>query len=94
MAVFRLHGYNADGNGTVIISATVNVYLAGGTTTITCYDTFGATGAVTGSELTTDSSGNWECFVKDSDHASGTQFKTVSTKAGYITKTEDYLTWY
>lgn len=94
MSVYRLYGYNVDGNGTVIADATVNVYEAGGTTTITCYDTYGATDAVSGSELTTDDSGNWECFVKDSDYVSGTQFKTVSTKAGYITVTEDYLIWY
>ena len=94
MAVYRLHGYCADGNGTVIASATVNVYSAGTTTAITCYDTYTATGAVTGAELTSDDYGKWQCFVKDSDYVSGTLFKTVATKTGYITSTEDYLHWY
>ena len=94
MSVYRLHGYNPDGNGAVIADATVNIYLAGGTTTITCYEEFAATTLISGSVVTTDDSGDWECFVKDSDYVSGTQFKTVSTKAGYISKTQDYLTWY
>ena len=94
MAVYKLHGWVDDGNGTVIADATVNVYLAGGTTAITCYDTYSATGLITGSVLTTDSTGDWECFVKDSDYVSGTRFKTVATKTGYITKTKDYLNWY
>lgn len=94
MAVYRLYGYNPDGNGVVIADATVNVYLAGTTTTITCYEEYAATTLISGSELTTDGSGDWECFVKDSDYVSGTQFKTVSTKTGYITVTQDYLIWY
>ena len=94
MAVYRLWGDVRDGEGRVIASATVNLYLAGTTTTLTCYDTYAATGAVTGSALTSSSSGKWECYVKDSDYVSGTQFKVASSKTGYATDTDDYVTWY
>ncbi len=94
MAVFRLHGHCIDGNGTVIAGATVSLFEAGTTTTITCYEEIAATTLVTDSELTTDTAGDWECFVKDSDYVSGTQFKSVATKTRYITKTQDYVTWY
>ena len=94
MAVYRLFGHGTDGHGDRIKEATVKVYLAGTTTAITCYTTYAATVAATSTALETSTTGQWECFVKDSDYVSGTLFKSVVSKTGYDTDTQDYLHYF
>jgi hypothetical protein len=78
-----------DATGLPLASATVTVYLAGTLTLAIAYadETTGV--ALTGSQTTTDSTGNFIFWVDPEDYSNTQQFKVIVTKAGYTDKVYD-----
>ncbi len=89
MARFPFKRTMTDQRGNIITSGTVVVYDAGTTDLATIYESE-AGSAVTASTLTSDSDGDFEFWVDDSDYASAaSRFKLVMSKTGFATKTDD-----
>ena len=76
-----------DGDGNVISSATVTVYLAGTTTLASVYTA--SSGGTAVNSVTTDSSGGYEFYVDGSDYNTDQKFKIVISKSGYNSQTYD-----
>jgi hypothetical protein len=82
MARFIYAGNWKDGQGAVVPSGTITVYLAGTTTLATAYDA--ETGsALSGSQTTTDSAGVFHFWIDDGDYAATQKFRFIGTKTGF-----------
>jgi len=82
-------GTARDGAGNVIPGATVPVYLAGTNTLATVYET--ETGTTGVNFVTTGADGSFSFYVDRFDYDIEQQFKVIITKAGYTSKTYDYV---
>ena len=80
-----------DGRGNFVASASITVYLAGGTTKATVYAAFTGGTADADSVIAADSTGTFIFYVDESDYAHTQQFKVVISKTGYSGETWDYL---
>jgi len=80
-----------DATGRVITSASVTIYLAGGTTKATVYAA--ATGSADAdSVITTDSTdGSFTFYVDSSDYSPDQKFKIVISKTNYTSHTHDNI---
>lgn len=76
-----------DGNGNVMSSAKVTVYLAGTTTPATVYDSSVSTTPLT--YVTSASNGTFSFYVDRLTYSPAQKFKLVITKTGYTTLTND-----
>ena len=83
--VYQKHVH--DGNGKVISSGTVSVYLAGTTTPASIYAAVSGGTAV--NSVTTDSTGLFTFYVDTGDYGATQNFKIVFSKANYQTQTYD-----
>lgn len=79
-----------DGQGRIIPSATVSVYLAGTVTTANVYSA--ATGGSPVTSVTTASDGSFAFYVSDSDFSLNQKFKITMTKTDFATKSYDNIT--
>lgn len=80
---FPYSGYWFDKQGAVVQSGTITVYLAGGTTAATVYES--ETGsALTNSQTTTDTNGRFEFWVDTDDYNMFQRFRVIGSKSGNI----------
>lgn len=89
MPRFIHQGTWTDGNGVVVKEGTVTVYLAGGSTLATIYETETATSAATGSVVESDEHGHFEFWVDATDYGLGQRFKYTLSKTAYTSKDWD-----
>jgi hypothetical protein len=80
-------GYARDGNGTILSSATVYVYLTGTSTAASVYTA--SSGGTAVNSVTSDSTGLYSFYTDYSDYTAGTQFRIVISKTGYDSVTYD-----
>jgi hypothetical protein len=85
------HGTFTDGNGAVITSGTVAVYLAGTTTAASVY-TASSGGTAVNSVSTSSTDGSFTFFVDFDDYPIEQLFKIILSKTAYTSKTYDNLT--
>ena len=90
MARYLLKGTARDGNGKIIASATISVYLAGTTTAASVYEAYSGGTAV--NSVTSSSDGTFSFYVDDTDYTGLQRFKCVIGKTGYTSITYDYIT--
>jgi hypothetical protein len=81
MARYKKQGVFTDGQGAVIPSATINVYLAGTTTAASIYTASSGGAAV--NSVTSGSDGKFEFWVDDTDYDNEQLFKIELSKTGY-----------
>jgi hypothetical protein len=81
----------SDQNGRAIAGATVTVYVQETGALATIYAAQSGGSAIDGSVVTTDDEGYYIFFVDDEDYGLTTHFKLVVTKAGYDTKTLEWV---
>ena len=89
MARWSCQGTTRDGNGRVILGATVSVYLTGTTTVASIYAAE-AGGTAVNSVLSSSTNGSFLFFVDDTEYATTQFFRLVISKTGYETRTYDY----
>lgn len=82
-------GVVRDGNGTVVIGATISIYLAGTLTPATAYASL--TSLVPISSVTSDSSGRYAFYVDTNDYAVTQNFKIIGTHPSFTTFTIDNI---
>ena len=82
-------GIARDGNGHIISSATVSVYLAGTTTAATIYTS--NIGGVATSYVTTGSNGVFTFYLDYSDYSMLQKFKIIISKSGFSSITVDNI---
>lgn len=82
-------GVAKDGNGKIIPSATVSVYLAGTTTAADVYAA--STGGAAVNSVTCGTDGHFLFWVDDTEYSLVARFKIVISKANFISKTFDNL---
>jgi len=90
MARYKYQGVCKDGNGRVIVSATITVYLAGGTTAATVYAAESG-GSSVGSVTSDSTDGSFSFWVDDTEYAATQRFKISISKTDFTTKTYDDL---
>jgi hypothetical protein len=78
-----------DGNGVMIPSATVSVYLAGTSTVASVYTAYA--GGVAVNSVTGSTDGTFKFYVDEADYATSQQFRIVIAKSGYTSVTFDYV---
>lgn len=81
MARYRYGSVLRDGNGCILASATVSVYLAGTTTAASIYTA--SSGGTAVNSVTTDTDGSFEFYVDESDYGYGQLFKLTGSLTGY-----------
>ncbi|MFA5377782.1 MAG: hypothetical protein WC455_18675 [Dehalococcoidia bacterium] len=81
MARYRYGSVLRDGNGCILASATVSVYLAGTTTAASVYTA--SSGGTAVNSVTTDTDGSFEFYVDESDYGYGQLFKLSGSLTGY-----------
>jgi len=81
MARYRYGSVLRDGNGCILESATVSVYLAGTTTAASIYTA--SSGGTAVNSVTTDTDGSFEFYVDESDYGYGQLFKLTGSLTGY-----------
>lgn len=84
MSRYALQGTISDGNGAVVGSATVAVFLAGTSTVPTMY--LAKTGGSPVTTVTTSSLGYFKFYVDDADYPLVTLFDLSISKTGYVTQ--------
>lgn len=84
---YRFQSTFVDGLGRVVSGGQVTVYKAGTTTLATIYSTETTGTAVSGSVLTTDSTGFFSFWVDDEDYSKSQRFDIVLSKTGFDTRT-------
>lgn len=91
MPRYAYQSHYVDGNGTIIPSGTVTVYLTGTSTLATIYET--ATGsAASGSQVTSSATdGSFKFFVDTKDYDSDQEFRIVLSKTNFQTTTYDNI---
>ena len=80
-------GIFQDGQGNIVASGTISVYLADGTTVVSVYAAESGGSAV--NSVTSGSDGSWLFWVDDADYAHTQKFKLTLSKTNYITKSYD-----
>lgn len=80
-------GYARDGNGTILSSATIYVYLTGTTTAASIYTA--SSGGTAVNSVTSNSTGLYYFYVDYADYTAGTQFRLTISKTGYDSVTYD-----
>ena len=80
-------GYARDGNGTILSSATVYVYLTGTSAAASVYTA--SSGGTAVNSVTTDSTGLYSFYTDYSDYTAGTLFRLTISKTGYDDVTYD-----
>lgn len=89
MARYKYQSKITDGNGKVISSGTVTVYLAG---TTTLADVYAAeTGGTSVNTATTDSNGYFSFWVDDTEYGNPQLFKTISSKTNFVSDAVDNI---
>jgi len=86
MSRYICQGTTRDGNGRVIISATVSVYLAGTSTAASIY-TASSGGTAVNSVTSSSTNGSFTFYVDGADYARTQLFDITVSKSGYETKT-------
>lgn len=86
---YKYQSYAKDGNGAVIASATISVYLASTTTVADVYTAFSGGTAV--NSVTSDSEGYFYFWVDDGDYTGEQFFKLVITKSRFSARTLDNI---
>lgn len=93
MARYIYQGTTKDGNGKVVDSATVSVFLNGTTTAADVYAASSGGSAV--ASVTSDSTdGSFLFYVDDGDYAVTQRFKITISKTNYTTKSYDDIVIY
>lgn len=88
MARYIYNGVFKDGNGRVVTSGTISVYLAGGSTAANIYAASAGGSAV--NSVTSDSTdGSFVFYVDDTDYAANQLFKITLSKTNFTSKTYD-----
>ena len=87
MARYCKKGVARDGNGKIISSATVSIYLAGTTTAASIYTA--SSGGVAVNSVTSGTDGVFTAFFDDTDYYQSQLFKLVMSKTGYTSVTYD-----
>ena len=82
-------GITRDGNGNVISSATVKVFLAGTTTPASVYAA--ASGGTAGSSVTSDSTGTFLFYVSNGSYSGNQMFKIRVEKTGFSSHDYDKI---
>ena len=90
MAREKFQGWTVDGNGKVILSATVAVYLSGTTTAASVYSASSG-GTAVNSVTSSATDGSFSFYVDTSDYATSQRFKLVISKTNYDSLTVDAL---
>lgn len=83
MARHIYQGVTRDGNGVVIASATISVYLAGTTTAATIYAAETGGSAITTGQTTSGTNGAYSFYVDDTVYAYTQLFDVVPSKANF-----------
>jgi hypothetical protein len=91
MSRHKYQGTAQDATGRVIASASYTVYLSDGTTLATIYSAVSGGTAAVGSVVQSDSNGEFEFFVDDSEYTPSQLFQIVMSKLGYTTVTWEYV---
>lgn len=86
---YQYQGTTKDKQGKVISSATVSLFLAGTTTPAKCYTTWNGTTEVY--SVTSDTQGKFVLFVDAFDYGSSQTYKTVISKSGFASFTQDNI---
>ena len=89
MARYIYQGTFKDGNGRVVASGTISVYLAGTTTAANVYTASAGGSAV--NSVTSDTDGHFLFYIDDGDYTSSQQFKIALSKTNFTTKTYDNI---
>jgi hypothetical protein len=90
MGRWAFQGTTRDGNGRVIVGATVSVYLSGTSITATIYTEY--TGGTAVHSVTSDlSNGSFIFFMDDTEYSNTDMFRVTVSKPGYETQTYDYI---
>lgn len=92
MARYPLRGVIRDGNGKVVSSATVTVYESDTTTGATIYAAKTGGSAISSSQVSSDTNGNWICYVDSDDYPIVSLFDVVVSKSGYVSQTYEDVT--
>lgn len=93
MARYQYLGTTRDGNGAVIPSMTVSVYLAGTTTAANVYTA--SAGGVAVNSVTSDSiNGSFSFWVDDGDYTTSQKFKFTISKTDFTSQTYDNIVIY
>jgi hypothetical protein len=80
-------GVTRDGNGHIIPSATVKVFITGTTTPCTIYEA--AVGGVAVNSVTSDSTGTFIFYVSNASYTGNQQFRVRVEKTGYTAHNYD-----
>ena len=91
MSRYIYQDYIQDGNGVIVASASIVVYLAGTTTLATIYSAESGGSAVSGSTVTSDSNGFFSFYIDTDDYAADQLFKITWSKTGYTGSSFDNL---
>jgi len=86
MSRYAYNGVVRTQQGGIVASATVNVYEADTTTTVTMYEA--KSGGVAVTSLTTGSDGSFLFYLDDNDYFSGYQCDIVVSKTGHLGQTK------
>ena len=87
MSRFKYQSYAQDGNGSIIISATVKVYLTGTSTAADVYTA--SSGGTAVNQVTSDSNGKFYFWVDDGDYTGEQFFRVVISKTSFSPTTLD-----
>jgi len=87
---FLYRGTTRDGNGRVIVSATVSVFLANSSTVASVYTTLTSTTAVN-SVTSSATDGTFSFYHDNFDYDADQLFKIVMSKSGFTSVTYDYV---
>lgn len=87
MSRYSMQGTFTDGQGAVVGSGTVSVYLAGTSTAASIYTA--ASGGTAVNSVTTDTGGKYEFYVDDGDYNLDQDFKITLSKTGFTAKSYD-----
>jgi hypothetical protein len=82
-------GITRDGNGNIIPSATVKVFLSGTTTPASVYAA--SSGGVVATSVTSDSTGTFIFYVSNASYTGNQMFKVRIEKEGYATHDYDRI---
>lgn len=89
---YAYQNHFVDGNGSVVTSGTVNVYLTGTSTIATIYAAESGGSPISGGEITTGSTdGSFKFWVDTNDYDTSHNFRVVLSKTNFQTKTYDDL---
>jgi hypothetical protein len=88
MSRYKYQGTCQDGNGRVITSATVSVYLAGTTTVADVYAAESG-GSAVNSVASDSTDGTFSFWIDDTEYAANQRFKITASKTNFASKTAD-----